>query len=376
MEILKKYFGLVFFLLSLGWMLKVLLLPGYPDYQVHYFGAQHLVQRENPYQADDNYFTSQVYPPFDMVFFIPLSFFPYEFSSKIWIIISLIAIFASIYLLNIIEKETIFSQRNLFLASLVFLSFPVKFSLGMGQINPIIVLFTTLLLFYLHKKENSKAGIVFAFPLMLKFFPLLFVPYFLFLKKWKVLFSLAFSILILFLISLFFVSFQTYVYFFQVVLPDLLASWKGDYYNQALTGVLMRGIPDVQARQLLRIVIPILLVSITAVVLVLQRKRTQKIINLELSSLIVLSLLINNFSWQHHFILLLVPFYCIFYAIKNDMKNKKLYAILTVCYLLVAINVKDPKNIPIFFQSHVFWGTLLLWCMNMYLLMGRKSRQL
>jgi hypothetical protein len=372
MEILRKYVPLLLFIVSVVWALRVLLLPNYPDFQVHYYGAQHLVQRENPYLPDTNYFTPQVYPPFDMVFFIPLSFFPYDIAAKVWIVLSIAAIFLSILLINRIYKESFFSPLNLFLSSLVFIAFPTKFTLGMGQINAVILLFAVLIWYYINKKEYIKTGIAFAFPVMLKFFPLLLGPYLVINKKWKVLISAAIAVLVLLLVSLTFVSIETHVYFFQTLLPDLLRSWKGDYYNQSFTGLLMRSTADESVRQSLRVIVPLCFLVITFGVIFIKRSENIVRINLEISILIIISLLINNFSWQHHFILLVLPFFIIVYSLK-ELKYKWLYVFVALSYSLIAINFVDPKAVPALVQSHVFFGGLLLWTINLYMLLKYKK---
>lgn len=357
-------------------MLRVLLLPTYPDYQVHYYGAQHLLQGENPYLSDTNYFTPQVYPPFDMVFFIPLSVLSYDISSKLWIVISIAAIVLSIHLINRIYKVKFFSPLNLFLSGLVFLAFPTKFTLGMGQINGVILLFTTLIWYFLNKKNDIRVGTAFAFSAMLKFFPLLFIPYLVFRKKFTALSSLILTLAILFLLSLVFVSFDIQYKFFTQMLPELLASWKGDYYNQALTGLLMRQIEDQNSHQILRIIIPVVMLSITGACILWKYNKSQTVINLELSLLIILSLLINNFSWQHHFIFLLLPFFILVYTVKNYLKDNVFYIFLALSYALIAINFANPLTLPVIIQSHIFFGGILLWLINLYILIKIKNSKI
>ncbi len=376
MEILKRIVVILFVVISFLWMLRVLFLPGYPDYQVHYYGAGHLVQHENPYLSDSRYFTPQVYPPFDMVFFIPLSFFPYDISSKVWIVISIVSILLSICFLNKLYKESFFSSLSLFLSGLVFLAFPTKFTLGMGQINAVILLFTVALFYFLNNKKFFRAGIALAFSAMLKFFPLLALPYLILRKKFKILIAFVLSVLLIFLVSLYFVPYDVQYIFFSKMLPDLLASWKGDYYNQSITGVIMRQVEDPNTRQTLRVIIPLGFLFITGLSILWKYKKEQFVINLEFSLLIIVSILINNFSWQHHFILLLLPFFVLIYTVKNILKDKIIYIFLAIAYALIAINFTNPLELPKLVQSHVFFGGLLLWIINLYMLIKLKNSKI
>lgn len=368
MELLKKYTPIILFIVSLAWALRALFLSGYPDFQVQYYGAMHLINHENPYQSDERYFTPQVYPPFDMVFFIPLLIFPYEIAMKVWIVVSVFAVLMSILLINRMYAIAFLSPLSLFLSALVFIAFPTKFTFGMGQINAVILLFTVLVWYYFNKKKYFKSGIYFAFPVMLKFFPLLFAPYFLLLKKWKLLFSFFATVGVHILLSLYFVPFEIQYMFFSSILPELLGSWKGDYYNQSITGVLMRSTSDESLRQMLRLLIPLLFMVVTFAIILWKRQKSTIRINLEISLLLIVSILINNFSWQHHFIQLLLPFFILAYSIKIVFKNQFLYIYLAVSYALIAINLVNPNTVPTILQSHVFFGGFLLYVVNYYLL--------
>lgn len=373
MELLKKYFPLVLFLVAFGWASRALFLPNYPDFQVHYYGAQHLINHENPYINDPHYFTPQVYPPFDMVFFIPLLVFPYEFAMKLWIVVSISAVLASIYLINKIYNISFFSPINLFLSSLVFIAFPTKFTFGMGQINAVILLFTVLIWYSLNKKEYLQSGIYFAFSAMLKFFPLLLIPYLVLLKKWKLLFSFGISVLILIALSLYFVSFDIQYKFFAKTIPELIASWKGDYYNQSFTGLLVRSISDDSLRQLIRMLVPMAFILTSFLIILFKHKKNQTRINLEISLLLIVSLLVNNFSWQHHYIQLLLPFFVIVYTILRELKEQKLFIFMAISYALIAVNLVNPQSVPTILQSHMFFGGLLLWVINIYTLIKLKK---
>lgn len=371
-DFLKRYITILLFSASFIWLLKVLLLPSYSDFKVNYFGALHIIRHENPYLPDKNYFTDQVYPPLTMILFIPLTIFTPEIASKLWTIISLLSIFATVYICCRMYKIRFFSTINLFLTSLTFLAFPLKFTLGMGQINNIILLLVTAALFFLNKKKNILAGVLFTTSLMIKFFPPLLFLYFLFSKRWKLLITSLITLVLLLIITLIFVPFSTTSYFYQDLLPNLLSSWKGDYYNQALTGLLSRNISDLYWRELLRLIIPIILLSINFLSILKTRIKTVQRENLEIASLVTLNVLINNFSWQHHYVFLILPFFVITFTIQRLSNHKLLYIPLTISYILVSTNLKNPALFPSLIQSHVFFGGLILWMLSLYILFKYK----
>src|SRR5258708_34350348 len=168
---LLKYLFLGLAIFSLFWLLKALFLTGYSDFTDYYYVSEHVLYGQNPYISDPHYFTGQAYPPIAMLFFIPLTFFSYFIAAKIWIVLSILASIGAAYLCARIYKINFFSSISLFMISLVFISFPLRFTLGMGQINTIILLFITLSIYFLNTNKDKKAGIFLALPILLKFFP-------------------------------------------------------------------------------------------------------------------------------------------------------------------------------------------------------------
>lgn len=93
---------------------------------------------------------------------------------------------------------------------------------------------------------------------------------------------------------------------------------------------------------------------------------------MEIGAIITLSVLINNFSWQHHFVFLFLPFLITVYTIhtaKQKQKSKtKLFTLLCISYLLIANNLPNPLIVPAILRSHVFYGGVLLWGTILYAL--------
>lgn len=369
---LKRYLLSTLFLISFILLLRVLLLSGYPDFTVFYYGSRHILNHENPYIQDSNYFAALPYPPFTLILFTPFSLLPYEISAKIWVLISVLAVLYIIYLLNKIYNVSFFSPFNLLLSSLIFLSFPLKFTLGMGQVNILILLLVTLAFYFMQKNKFYYSGLFFALPFAIKFFPPLILLYFILQKKWKILLAFTSAIIIIIAITVIIVPLPTMLYYSQKLLPSFFSSWKGDYYNQALTGLLMRNITDPGLRESLRVIIPFILLSINFFAIVKNRTKTKQRENLEIASLVILNVLINNFSWQHHYVFLILPFLIIIFTLRKFRTYKFFYIPLVLSYVLISINFKDPKILPLLLQSHVFFGGLMLWIISIYILYKYK----
>lgn len=368
----KIFLLFILFFVSFFWLLKVLFLTGYLDFTGYYYGAKHIFNGQNPYLQDKNYFTAQSYPPFTLIFFIPFSFLFYEIAAKIWVFLSILMVLYAIHILNKIYNLPFFSPFNLLLSSFVFLSFPLKFTLGMGQINILILLLLTLVFYYLQKNKLYYSGIFLAISFEIKFFPAILLLYFIIQKKWKILISFIAAITIITGITIIIMPPSTVLYYFQSLLPNLLSSWKGDYYNQALTGLLARNVTDFFWRELLRVIIPLIFLSVNFFIILKMRVKTKKRQNLEIVSLLILNVLVNTFSWQHHYVFLILPFFVISFTIYKLSNRKFLYIPLIISYVLVSINLKDPNILPILLQSHAFFGGLTLWIISIYMLYKYK----
>ncbi len=367
MDILKRLFIILFFITSFLIMVKVIAEPDFPDFRAHYFGAQRILFHQDPYTFDVHYFTNQAYPPLDYLVFIPFLFFPYEIAAKIWVILLILLLLGSLIVLFNISQRNYFSNESLLLSSFVFLSFPVRFSLGMGQINPFLFLFVVFIILKLLEKKDAFAGVLSAFIFQLKFFPLLFIPYLLAQKRFKYFYTVILTSIALICIMIVLQMVPENITFYKEILPGLLTSWKDDYYNQAISGVISRSTDSEELRQFLKIMLSMFLLITTGLVVFIKR-RVKKYQYLILTTLLTLSLLINNFSWQHHFIFLIPSFFAVYYFIKENKRSTLYLILLFFAYILVSLNLKEPQVYPVIVQSHVFYGGLLLLLLQLLLL--------
>lgn len=372
MELLKKYLIWFVFFLSFLLMAKVVFQSSYPDFRAHYYGAKLLLSTGNPYVESTDYFTSQVYPPIDFLFVSPLTVVPFITAQKVWILLSIASVISSLYLLLRMVNISMTSQLGLVISSLAFLAFPTRFTLGMGQINAVLLLLLSLGLYYLLLKKELLAALLLAVIMHIKFFPLLLIPYFVIKKRFKLI-SLIIVISVIF--SLFVVTFGYFdalKHFYASIVPSIFGSWKYDYYNQALSGLIARHFAAQELRTVVLYVLTILFIFISFVILWKSRKiQSKDILLLEISFVIILNLLINGFSWQHHFIFLIPSFIFILSYIHKQKASWFVVLLLLCAYIFVAINLKYPHQWPVLLQSHVFFGALLLWGLNGYLLLNK-----
>ena len=362
-----KILSFLFFLVSFLVLLKVLLLNFYPDFSQYFWGLKTITHGLNPYVVDKNSLTPTVYPPFVLFLLSFLGLLSFFWAEKIWTLISLVSLFASVYLIFKIYRQKIFSSLGFIVLGLVSLSFPVKFTLGMGQINNLILFLFVFSIYCLEKKKNYFSSFFISLSLAIKFFPIFFPLYFLVRKEWKMLLYILITIF-----SFYFAAFlldpKINVFFYRNVLPTFFGSWKMDYYNQSLSGFVGRSIADENIRNVLRYTLSIIFIALSFFA-IFKTLRNNKLQNMHLGLLVSLNLIVNNFSWQHHFVFMIFPFLVTLFYVQKIKINLKLLFVLSVSYLLISFNLKNPNVVPVLLQSHVFYGAILLWILQVYLIL-------
>jgi hypothetical protein len=367
-----KIFSFLFFLVSFLSLLRVLQLNLYPDFSQYFRGAKTIAQGINPYVVANGSLTPTVYPPFVLFLLSPLGLLSFFWAEKLWTVFSIIALFLSVYLVFRIYKKNIISSLGFVVLGLVCLSFPVKFTLGMGQINNVVLLLFVLSIYFLEKKKESLSGFFQSIALAIKFYPLFFPLYFLFKRKWKVLIVTVFAFAVFYVLA-FLINPKINNYFYTNIFPTFFNNWKTAYYNQALSGFIGRSISDYKVANLIRFCASAFFVLISFAVIIKSLTK-EKLQNMQLGLLISLNLIVSSFSWQHHFVLMIFPFLVTLFYVQKIKKNWKFLLTIFISYLLISFNLKNPNDVPILLQSHVFYGAVLLWILQIYLIWKDSHR--
>ncbi len=355
-------------LLSLSVFLRSATLDLYPDYNTYYYGTVNLINTDNPYITTESMFAAFIYPPFSLIFFTPFTLFPYSVSENVFTFFSITCFFASIVILFKIFEIRILNIFGLVLIILLLNFFPVKFTLGMGQINNIILLLITLFLYFYLKTKDELAGIFLSIALSLKIFPILLIAFLIRSKRWKIIFSIILSIIALYTISYFYVGHTTFFYFFETTLPSIIGSQADAYYNQSFSAFLNRAIDNPLLTRFILIISGIILFS-TSIIAILKQKNADTFLELLcISNLIILNLIFNSIAWQHHYVWTIIPLLATLFYIKQNRINMKYVTILALSFLLIAINLKDPQAFPVLIRSHALYGAVILYCLQLYLL--------
>jgi hypothetical protein len=354
----KKLAWLLILLASLSLLRTLFLLwnNNLADFNVFYGAAKALLEGQNPYSVLS--FSQLNYLPTVIFAYVPFAFFPGLMAGNIFTVLSVTSFLSAVYLLKQQFRLSTLWISIIFLLGV--LSFPFKFTLGMGQVNNIVLFFICLSLYFLKPADKKRSAVFLSVAGIIKIFPSVISLAYLARREYGKFVIFAAAILLLILIPYLFGKGWLDFYYFKNVFSALLSNRvDSTYYNQSLAGAFQRiGLPADLAN-LLRIIIPA--VSLAAIFI---RKTSYAH---SFSLLIITMLLINPFSWQHHFVLLLLPF--AFLITKSESWITLL--ILLLSYLLVAYNFKNTGHSAIIL-SHVFFGTVILYLFNLKVIINEK----
>ena len=147
----------VFIFFSLGRTILLLWGGSFPDFDVLFTGVHRVLDHKNPYL--NSVFTQLNYLPIFLFLIFPLAVFSTKIASNIWLLLSILFFFSSIFILYKIKKIP-FTLLFLFVCLSV-ISFPFKFTLGMGQTNLILLLLICLFTYKIIKRlKGTEAKIL------------------------------------------------------------------------------------------------------------------------------------------------------------------------------------------------------------------------
>lgn len=259
---------------------------------------------------------------------------------------------------------------------MMLLAFPVKWTLSLGQINNFILLPMVLAFFFYRSRKPVASGLSIGLAACLKIVPGALLLYFLTKREFKIFVSGLMTVITLFLLSGVAFGFNLVGEYFSKVVPATFGiEGKYTYYNQAASGFFSRVINNGNNAATATIIFSLLILVVTLYLLLRQKEVDAFGYSLIISTI----LLINSFSWQHHFVWLLFPFLTLFAYLKK-CPSRKMQLLTFVSYLLVAFNIKRPELLmSSFFDkillSHVFFGNFLLWLLLVFLI-SRKGEKI
>lgn len=199
------------------------------DFKVYYLAAKALLDGETVYGVSFGLSSGLYkYSPFTLFLFLPYTLFPYKIASILhFAIISSAATGSIVITFKLLEKYIFFGNKvkeNL-LMTIVFICTinHIIRDLHLGNVNLILLFFTTLAIHFMIKGKDIIAGGLFAVVLITKpYFLILILPLIIY-KQRKILLSLAISILIFISIPMLFLGFTKNIELHKEWIRELMA---------------------------------------------------------------------------------------------------------------------------------------------------------
>jgi alpha-1,2-mannosyltransferase len=341
-----------------------------PDFSVYYGATENLVSDISPY-SNSSLYTGFGYPPLTAVLFLPFLLFPARIAQGIFILFSALSIPCIVwFLLRVFQDKQSGLPTLLIITSLIFLLFPTRFTLGMGQSNLVTLLFVSGAMFeWVHGKKYL-SYLLFGLALCLKPQLVLVVPFIVLTGEWAFAVGSLGIVVGAGIVSGILFGWERYIQYYQdMVLTLLPYAGREIYYNQGFAGFFARVFPQYIAS--------ISTVCSSTILYILSLFRVIKFrINFPVSLALGLCVmvLIEPLSWQHHIVFLFPAFVFLWIT----PKISRISTILLVCsILLVGYNIRQPElfnNIVIgpLLLSHGFIGTLIV--TTLMLMSVRKLR--
>lgn len=279
---------------------------------------------------------SNLLPPISKIAYFPLRLFPYIYVQAVWIIVSFICLLWVVWKLGRFFQMT--DRQIMVVSMLAYFAFPTRFTLGMGQVNSIVLACLVLAV-------SHTSGFWYALSVLLK-------PEFVFLliplgiqTKWRI-FALLIVIALLMLMG------------WGYAPPAFHWAGAGIYYNQGLSGFVSRAGGSYWMYGILAMFI----LSIWVYKVAKRNIRSSEIVWLFMPTFI----LIEPIAWQHHFVYLIPTFIFLW---KNHQKFWTRW-LLVVSYVLVSWNFSSPgflATMPLgwFVISHATVGVFILWALTL-----------
>ncbi|MEW6455648.1 MAG: glycosyltransferase family 87 protein [Acidobacteriota bacterium] len=221
-------FFIIFISLTLIYFLKVK--KEMVDFSVYYKAGERIINGESLYRIEDGHYQFK-YPPFFAFLFSFISFFPLNIAKLIWFYLEIIASILIFYFsIKLINRD---DARNLMV---IFLSFLIlaKFyghEINLGQVNSVMNFFLILMVYFFVLKKDFLSGLFLSISVIIKPYYSIFLIYFFFKRKIKlVLSSLIFTTIFFFIPTIFyglkgnFLEVEKWIKNLSVSTPSLISS--------------------------------------------------------------------------------------------------------------------------------------------------------
>ena len=207
---LKKYFWILFIVLfSLAALTaeKINSRLYMSEYKVYHRTAKRIVNKENIYSVKQDGHYVFKYSTTSGIYFIPISFIPLKYAKYIyWLALTILLCIGVNVLYKLIDnKYKIGANKNsIIILSIIAVIAHIFRELHLGQVNMLLLVMYITLIYFLQQKSKILFALMLSISVFLKPFGLIFFPYLLIKKEYKIILTSLIFIFILALLPLLF----------------------------------------------------------------------------------------------------------------------------------------------------------------------------
>ncbi|MEI8349197.1 MAG: glycosyltransferase family 87 protein [Candidatus Omnitrophota bacterium] len=352
----------------------------YCDFRVYYATAERFLAKDDIYSRPDEAITPFKYSPMFALLVAPLAFVSQKCASLIFFTISFFSLLA-VFILSkklIVKEPVTFKQRLLlYIVPAVFTSRFIFAVLDSGQVTNIIFFLVVLGLYLLEKKKEVLSAASIGLSTMFKYTSGLFLPYFVFRKKIKVVLFVIFSAALYCILPALHVGISQEATYLKKWLPFISETSldKGSWYdpkNQSLYSFVLRiaGM-DSPFRLIAKLTlwqglaVAFLIGAFIYLLILIKAKKQNSSNRIDYALLFLCMALFNPNAWLANFVVFVFAYMVILYHIILTRYKDRLSLALMILSFMIASWFSESMvgdNLQKFFESlsTVTIGALLL----------------
>lgn len=333
--------------------------PG-SDFEQDYIAASNLFEGLSIYQGVN------AHPPFNALFFYPLTFFPLQVA---FVLIGALSL--SLLCINalMIENGLILKNTSAYVIFALSLLWPVTMAVVcLGQSSIIWAGAITAGWLFEKKEKPIFAGIFIGIAILIKLIPALIVIMWCLNRRWRATLSATIVVLVGFILMIWLIGFDDILYFFFTRVPEN-ARYFIDYYgNTSISGAAEKlfGSNGGWSKSLAEI--PMLSKGISvfgsvaivlATMIIIKHKSSKTVKDIDdyhMALVIVTILLVSPLTWPHYYLVLLFPLTLLLNAsdnVNSILIQSKIGVLVSICLLILptCVEVLSGQNVDFWTQQ-------------------------
>ncbi len=343
-RILLFILAALFFSCMLGRYLQRVPKRHYCDFRVYHHTAQNFLAGRDIYFRDSEDITPFKYSPFFVFLISPIGLLPIKGAAALFFVINFLAtIVLFSWTKKIVAQEPLSAKEGFFLYffGALFIFRFVLLNWDSGQVGIIMCALTVSSLYFFSRGRDIAAAALLAASILIKYMPVIFIPYFIFRKKFKAAALTVIFLVLWLLLPALGVGIQKNTAYLASWFPSIISTslGNGPYYNptdQSIFSLVLRftstsyqvNFVDLGFRWSMRIAYAL---SFLLYLLVLLPRKGKGVFKIDCALLFIFMSLFNPNAWLHNFVSLIFPYlFLIHYLIRVKLKD----TFVLVCLIL------------------------------------------